>query len=86
LVSTLFVSAAAIDPTFGSSEASLAEAEVKIAFAASATRVVLAVDSSKLGSRAPARTFELAAIDVLVTELNPSDTRLDPYRESCEIL
>jgi len=86
LLGALFVGAAALDPTFGSSEASLAEADVKVAFAASASQIVLAVDSSKLGSRAPARTFALERIDTLVTELDPGDVRLDPYREQCRIV
>ena len=86
LVTKLFISASAVDPTFGSSEATLAEAEVKIAFAASADEILLAVDSSKLGSRAPARTFELEQIDVLVTELDPADPRLDVYRKRCQVV
>jgi DeoR family fructose operon transcriptional repressor len=86
LLASLFVSASAIDPVFGSSEATLAEAEVKIALAASAAEIVLAVDASKLASHAPARTFELDQISTLVTELDPDDPRLDPYREHCRIV
>jgi DeoR family fructose operon transcriptional repressor len=71
---------------FGSSEATLAEAEVKIALAASAAEIVLAVDASKLASHAPARTFELDQVSTLVTELDPHDPRLDPYREHCRIV
>lgn len=85
-VSRLFVSAAALDPELGSSEATLDDAEVKLAFAATAAEVVLAVDSSKLGSRAAARTFPLERVTLLVTELDPEDMRLDPYRDRCEIL
>jgi DeoR family fructose operon transcriptional repressor len=85
-VSRLFVSAAALDPVLGSSEATLADAEVKLAFAATAAATVLAVDSSKLDSRAPARTFSIENLTVLVTELDSADPRLDPYRDRCEIL
>ncbi|MFM8303160.1 MAG: DeoR/GlpR family DNA-binding transcription regulator [Actinomycetota bacterium] len=85
-VSRLFVSAAAVDPELGSSEATLDDAEVKLAFAATAAEVILAVDTSKLGSRAPARTFPLERVTRLVTELDPGDPRLDPYREHCQIL
>jgi DeoR/GlpR family transcriptional regulator of sugar metabolism len=46
---------------------------------------VLAVDASKLGHRAPARCFDLRRIDILVTELDPSDSRLDPYRDQVEL-
>lgn len=77
----LFVSASALDPTLGSSESTLLDAEVKLGLAGAAAEVVLAVDSSKLGHRAPARCFRLDAVAVLVTELDPADPRLDPYRD-----
>jgi DeoR family fructose operon transcriptional repressor len=82
----LFVSAAALDPELGSSEANLEEADVKLALSGSAAEVVLAVDSSKLGHRAPARGFAFDRVDILVTELDPDDTRLDPYRSHCRVL
>jgi DeoR family transcriptional regulator, fructose operon transcriptional repressor len=81
LLRRLFVSAAAADPTHGSSESTLEEAEVKLALAGSAGEVVLAVDASKLGHRATAHAFPLERVDVLVTELDPTDPRLDPFRE-----
>jgi DeoR family fructose operon transcriptional repressor len=73
-------SAAALDHIVGSSEASLAESEVKRAFAATSSRIILAVDHSKLGTRAQARMFDLVDIDLLVTDLDPGDERLGPYR------
>jgi DeoR family fructose operon transcriptional repressor len=73
-------SAAALDHMVGSSEASLAESEVKRAFAATSSRIILAVDHSKLGTRAQARMFDLVDIDLLVTDLEPGDARLDAYR------
>lgn len=83
----LFIcSAAAVDPQLGSSEASIAEAEVKRAFARTSARVVVAVDYSKLGGRAQARMFKLDDIDALVTDLAPSDRRLDPYRAAVRLL
>lgn len=82
----LFVSAAALDADLGSSEANLEEAEVKLALASSAAEVVLAVDASKLGHRAPARAFTLDEVDVLVTELDPDDDRLDPYRAHVRVV
>jgi len=81
----LFVSAAALDPELGSSESTLEEAEVKLALAGSAAEVVLAVTSTKLAHRSPARAFSLDRVDVLVTELDPGDDRLDPYREQVRI-
>jgi DeoR family fructose operon transcriptional repressor len=81
----LFVSAAGIDPVHGTTEATLEEADVKRALADVAGAVVVAVDSSKLGQLGPARCLAPDRIDVLVTELAPSDARLDPYRGICEI-
>lgn len=85
LYNTFFSSAAAIDATLGSSEAALAESEVKRAFSRTSSRIVLAVDQSKLNTRAQARVFELEQVDLLVTDLEPSDVRLDPYRDLVEI-
>lgn len=86
LYDTFFGSAAALDAVLGSSEAALAESEVKRAFRATSSRIVLAVDHDKLGTRAPARVFELEEIDLLVTDLDPADPLLDPYRNLVEIV
>lgn len=86
LYDTFFSSAAALDVSLGSSEASLAESEVKRAFSQTSSRIVLAVDSGKLGTRAQARVFDFEDVDLLVTELDPSDVRLDPYRDLVEVL
>ena len=82
----LFVSASAVDPALGSSESTLLDAEVKLALADAAAEVILALDSSKLGHRAPARCFPLGRIGLLVTELDPADRRLDPYRDHVALL
>jgi DeoR/GlpR family transcriptional regulator of sugar metabolism len=78
-------SAAAVDPAIGSLEATLEEAEVKRSLAASGTRVVLAVDSSKLGQSAAAVALAWERIDVLVTELDRRDRRLAPYRALADV-
>jgi DeoR/GlpR family transcriptional regulator of sugar metabolism len=78
-------SAAAVDPTVGSSEASLEEAQVKRALSVTASRVVLAVDHSKLGTRAQARMFALDEISLVVTDLEPDDSRLNPYRAVVQV-
>ena len=44
------------------------------------SEIVLAVDSSKLERRATVVCLDWTAIDILVTELDPADSRLDPYR------
>ncbi len=78
-------SGAALDAQVGSSEASLAESEVKRAFRRTAGRLILAVDHSKLDTRAQARMFGLEEVDLLVTDLDPDDDRLAPYREAVEL-
>jgi DeoR family fructose operon transcriptional repressor len=85
LLRRLFVSAAALDPEQGTSEATLEDAEVKLALADVAAEVVVAVDSSKLGQRSPARALGPERVHVLVTELDPADPRLDPYHERWEV-
>jgi len=82
----LFVcSGAALDPEVGSSEASLEEAEVKRAFASTSRQIVFAADHSKLGTRARARMFSLEEVGLLVSDLDPDDRRLDPYRDQVEL-
>lgn len=85
LTRIFFTSAGALHPVSGTSEASLAEAEVKRHLASSADRTVLCIDSSKLDKRATGAALELAQIDVLITELAPDDARLDPYRAQLEV-
>ena len=74
-------SAAALDHEVGSSEASLAESEVKRAFSQTSSRIILAVDHTKLGTRAQARMFDLEDVDLLVTDLDPDDRR-SAYRSA----
>jgi DeoR family fructose operon transcriptional repressor len=81
----LFVSAASLHSQHGTSEATLEEAEVKLAFADVSAEIIVAADSSKLGQRAPARGLPPERVDLLVTELDPSDPTLDPYRDRWEI-
>jgi DeoR family fructose operon transcriptional repressor len=50
-----------------------------------AAEVVVAVDASKLGHRATARALSPDQVAVLVTDLDPSDPRLDPYRDAWEV-
>lgn len=81
-----FASADAFDTATGTSEASLAEAEVKRRLAASADRTVLCLDSSKLGKRSTAMALETGDVSALITELSPDDARLDPYRERLDVI
>jgi DeoR family fructose operon transcriptional repressor len=85
-IDVLFVSAAAVDAAHGTFEATLEEAEVKVALADVSRRIVLAADHSKLGGEtAVARCLDLARIDVLVTDLDPADARLAPYRRAVDV-
>jgi DeoR family transcriptional regulator, fructose operon transcriptional repressor len=86
LLRRLFVSAAALHPDQGTSEATLEDAEVKLALADVAAEVVVAVDSSKLDQRAPARALGADRVRILVTELDPTDARLDSYRDRWELM
>ncbi|MDQ1438164.1 MAG: hypothetical protein QOK43_1793 [Acidimicrobiaceae bacterium] len=86
LLSVLLLSAATVDADLGPSEESIEESEVKRAMASVAEQVLLAVDSSKLGVRSIAVSVEWDQVTTLVTDLDPGDTRLDPYRERVAIL
>jgi len=85
LYDAFICSAAALDHEVGSSEASLAESEVKRAFSQTSSRIILAADHSKLGTRAQARMFDLDSVDLLVTDLDPDEVRLDAYRPRVEL-
>ena len=85
LYDAFICSAAALDHELGSSEASLAESEVKRAFSRTSSRIILAVDHSKLGTRAQARMFGLESVNLLATDLDPDDARLDAYRGRVEL-
>jgi DeoR family transcriptional regulator, fructose operon transcriptional repressor len=86
LFDLFLTSAAGLDHVVGSSEVSLDEAAVKRAFASSSARVVLAVDHTKLDSRAHCRMFELGQLHTLVTDLDPDDERLQPYRAEVNVV
>ncbi|KQQ03336.1 MULTISPECIES: DeoR/GlpR family DNA-binding transcription regulator [unclassified Rathayibacter] len=79
-----FTSASAVSIT-GTSEVTLQEAQVKRVFVAASSETVLLVDSSKLERSALARALDWAAISVMVTELDPSDERLEPFRGLVEL-
>lgn len=86
LLNRLFLSGAALDAEVGTSEATVDEAEVKRAMAEVAAEVVLAVDGSKLDSRAMAPAIGWDAVGVLVTDLDPNDAKLEAYRQLVEVI
>ena len=81
-----FVSATAVDVAHGTSEVSLAESQVKRAFAGVSRETVLCVDFSKLAQQSVALGFALDEVAVMITDLDPRDSRLDDYREIVEVL
>jgi DeoR family fructose operon transcriptional repressor len=76
------LSAMGVHARSGTTESTLAQAAVKDAMARASDTVVLAVDASKLGSHSHVHALELKRVAMLVTELDPDDERLDPYRSS----
>lgn len=80
-----FTSASAVDAAAGTMEVSLEESAVKQAFADRSGGVVVLADSSKLGQQALVRGLDWSAIDVLVTDLEPDDHRLDAFRTLVEL-
>ncbi|MCC6270779.1 MAG: DeoR/GlpR transcriptional regulator [Microbacteriaceae bacterium] len=86
LYQRFFTSASALDPEHGTSEVSLAESQVKRAFFGASREAILCIDSSKLGQQSVALGFALTEVTLLITELDPQDSRLDAYRSQVELL
>ena len=85
-LSCCFLSASALDPELGTMEPTVEEVEMKQAMARASRYVVLAVDSTKLSQRSAIRALSLGQIQAVVTELDPADSRLDPYRDRVLLL
>ena len=85
LYQRFFTSASAVDTVHGTSEVSLAESQVKRAFASVARETVLCIDSSKLGQQSIALCFPFQEVTIMITDLNPRDSRLDEYRNQVEL-
>lgn len=85
LYQRFFVSASAVDVAHGTSEVSLAESQVKRAFAGVSKETVLCVDFSKLDQQSVALGFGLSEISLMITDLDPRDSRLDAYRALVEL-
>ena len=76
-----FVSAAGVDVAHGALEATPEEAAIVQAFARASRRVVVGVDSSKVGTSAPVVGLEWRDIDLVVTELSPTHDRVAALTE-----
>jgi DeoR family fructose operon transcriptional repressor len=81
LVDVAVLSATAVDPS-GFLCTNPLDAETKRAMAAIAERVIVVVDHSKLGRRAPIRVGRLDLVDVLVTDAGASDAQLELLRSA----
>ncbi|MDQ2816478.1 MAG: DeoR/GlpR family DNA-binding transcription regulator [Actinomycetota bacterium] len=85
-LSCCLLSATALDPELGTMEPTVEEVEMKQAMVRASQHVVLAVDSTKLSQRSAVRALSLDQIQTVVTELDPADPRLDPYRNQVLLL
>ncbi len=81
-----FLGAAGLDPDRGAMDSTLENAEVKRALRRASAFVVVAADASKLDRPGPAAALRLSDVDLLVTDLDPADPRLDAYRERVDLL
>jgi DeoR family fructose operon transcriptional repressor len=59
---------------------------MKDAMVRASARTILALDASKLETRSRVRSLTLDRIDVLVTDLAPTDPRMDAYRDSVKTI
>ncbi|WP_440709136.1 DeoR/GlpR family DNA-binding transcription regulator [Herbiconiux sp. YIM B11900] len=80
-----FTSAAAADLEHGTSETIIEEAQVKREFLRASRETVLLINSAKLGKHAAAVAVPWDRISIVVTELDPSDPRLDELRPLVEL-
>ena len=81
-----FLGASGLDSDRGALDSTLANADVKRAIRRASASVVVALDVSKLEAASAVVALRLPEIDLLVTELDPADSRLDPYRDCLELL
>lgn len=80
-----FTSAAAADLEHGTSETILEEAQVKRELMRAARETVLLITAAKLGRRAAAVAIPWESISIVVTELDPSDSRLNGIRPLADL-
>lgn len=73
-VDRTMLSADAVEPVFGVSNATFAESSIKQLMVEAAGHVTLVADASKFGKHALARVCSLDEIDVVVTDSSLSDT------------
>lgn len=80
LFETAFFSSWGLAPASGLNEATVEDAEIKARVAERSRRVCVALDHSKFGVIAGGVWRHGAEKAILATDLNPADSRLDPFR------
>ncbi len=75
-----FLGITSVDPVFGLTEDNRQETTIKKAVINASNTVVSMVISSKLNTRQSFKVCDINSLDVIVTELNPDDDILFPYK------
>ena len=74
-----FMGITSVDPENGLTEANRQETTIKKAMIKASDKLVSMVISKKLNSRQPFKVCEIGSLDIMVTELDPSDEIFIPY-------
>lgn len=74
-----FLGIAGVDPDFGLTEANRQETTIKKAMLKASNTVVSLTISNNLNSRQPYKVCDISYLDIIVTELDPSDNLLAPF-------
>jgi DeoR family fructose operon transcriptional repressor len=85
-LSCSILSTSALDPEIGTMEPTVEEVGMKQAMARASNQVVLALHSTKLAQRSAVRALAFDQVSIVVTELDPADERLDPYRDLVQLI
>lgn len=75
-----FLGITSVDPTAGLTEAHRQETTIKKAMINASDTVVSMVISQKLNTRQPFKVCDISSLNIMVTELAPSDEILEPYK------
>lgn len=76
-----FLGITSVDPEFGLTEANRKETTIKKAIIRSSNKVASMTISSKLNTRQPFKVCDIDCLDIMVTDLDPEDAILIPFKE-----
>jgi DeoR/GlpR family transcriptional regulator of sugar metabolism len=76
-----FLGITSVDPVGGMTEANRSETTIKKAMINSSGMVVSMVIANKINTRQPFKVCDIGCMDVMVTDLDPEDELLLPYRQ-----